>query len=1106
MPREPNLHGEKENFLPLKSRRHWRLLLVVCLATVFLIVILGGLYIQSEMKASRQMVRDDLATIADLKVGQIVNWYRERSEDAEVFANTPVLMDQARQSLSDPPSSRAKQDFQTWMAVVQKQYGYARVVLYNAQGMPVLTAPEQLGVAEMRRDQSFQAALHSKGVMKEDLHRDPRIPEQNIRLGFWIPIGVSPEPGRPAEGALLLEWNPYEFLYPLIQSWPVPNATAETLLVRTEGNDVVYLNELRYRKNTALNFRRPLTPELARYAAQAIQGQKVFIAGEDYRHVPVLAAIRHIPGTPWFILVKVDQKEVFTRLRERALATTMLFGSLGLTIMLGAWILWHRRSFTLLERQLAVEQRFRTLFETANDAILLMERDAFSECNSRTLEMFGCGSKADLLSHTPMDFSPARQPDGRDSREKGWEYINRALGGRPQRFYWQHHRKDGTPFDAEVSLNRLELQGKTCLQAIVRDISERKQAEADLRESEARFRALYEKAPLGISRIDSHTGRFLQVNAKSCEIHGYPCSEMLERNFQSITHPDDLEEDLENLKRLREGRIRFYEMDKRMLRPDGSIIWVNLTVVPEWAAGEPPTCHIAMVADITERKRAEAALLKEKTMSETVINNLPGMFFMFDRHGRLLRWNKEFAVAVGKSEEELARHRLPDNIHPDDMEKVRAETTLAFAGQRVDFETRAETQYGLLYCRFIGQSVSLDGELYLLGTCLDITERKRTEEALLKAKTEAEVANQAKDQFIAVLSHELRTPLTPILLSAAELETERDVPEGIRAALGVIRRNVELEMKLIDDLLDVTRISRGIIHLHQEVVDAHACLHNALEICQSEIATKHLNISLRLEADQPYVWADPARLQQIFWNLLRNAVKFTPEGGEISIRSANNDDRLHMEFSDTGIGIEPSVLSRIFNAFEQAERGKVRRFGGLGLGLSISKALVELHHGTLTAFSEGTDKGATFTLELATAPEAKAPPVATRATPLQRNGSKKILLVEDNADTLRILTRMLQKWGYTVRTADCVRSALEEAAKEPFDLLVSDIGLPDGSGLEIMQQAQKLYGVSGIAISGFGTEDDIRQSYAAGFREHLVKPVNIQDLNAAVQRITSELA
>ena len=621
-----------------------------------------------------------------------------------------------------------------------------------------------------------------------------------------------------------------------------------------------------------------------------------------------------------------------------------------------------------------------------------------------------------------------------------------------------------------------------------------KQAEQSLK----LLRALMDSTNDSVEILDAQTGRMLDVNEKALQVHGFTREEYL-----ALTTADmDPQFNLQALvQELREKKSMVFEAVHH--RKDGSSFPVEISVSYMNLERE---YMLGFVRDITERKRAEAALLKEKTMSETVINNLPGMFFMFDRHGRLLRWNKEFAVAVGKSEEELARHRLPDNIHPDDMEKVRAETTLAFAGQRVDFETRAETRYGLLYCRFIGQSVSLDGELYLLGTCLDITERKRTEEALLKAKTEAEVANQAKDQFIAVLSHELRTPLTPILLSAAELETERDVPEGIRAALGVIRRNVELEMKLIDDLLDVTRISRGIIHLHQEVVDAHACLHNALEICQSEIATKHLNISLRLEADQPYVWADPARLQQIFWNLLRNAVKFTPEGGEISIRSANNDDRLHMEFSDTGIGIEPSVLSRIFNAFEQAERGKVRRFGGLGLGLSISKALVELHHGTLTAFSEGTDKGATFTLELATAPEAKAPPVATRATPLQRNGSKKILLVEDNADTLRILTRMLQKWGYTVRTADCVRSALEEAAKEPFDLLVSDIGLPDGSGLEIMQQAQKLYGVSGIAISGFGTEDDIRQSYAAGFREHLVKPVNIQDLNAAVQRITSELA
>jgi CheY-like chemotaxis protein len=213
-----------------------------------------------------------------------------------------------------------------------------------------------------------------------------------------------------------------------------------------------------------------------------------------------------------------------------------------------------------------------------------------------------------------------------------------------------------------------------------------------------------------------------------------------------------------------------------------------------------------------------------------------------------------------------------------------------------------------------------------------------------------------------------------------------------------------------------------------------------------------------------------------------------------------------MEFSDTGIGIDSAVLPRIFNAFEQGEQSKTRRFGGLGLGLSIAKAVVELHHGTLTAFSEGRDKGSRFTLEITTTPSGKEPPIPPPAPPLPPSRSKAILLVEDNADTLRILAQMFRKWGYTVRTADCVQSALAEAAKGPFDLLVSDLGLPDGSGLEIMHQVKNLYGISGVAISGFGTEDDIRQSHAAGFEEHLVKPVTINALRETVQRVSSEAA
>ena len=402
--------------------------------------------------------------------------------------------------------------------------------------------------------------------------------------------------------------------------------------------------------------------------------------------------------------------------------------------------------------------------------------------------------------------------------------------------------------------------------------------------------------------------------------------------------------------------------------------------------------------------------------------------------------------------------------------------------------------------------VSLYGRNLVLALMTDITVRKQVEESLLKAKAESETANQAKDQFIAMLSHELRTPLTPILLALSELESDALEPGEYHSRLEDVRRSVELEVKLIDDLLDVTGITRGKIRLHKEVVDVHACVRDALEICHADIDVKQLFVSLKLNAALRHVWADPTRLRQVIWNLLKNAVKFTPGNGRITISSSNIDVRFHLEISDTGIGIEPSALPRIFNVFEQGEQSKTRRYGGLGIGLSIARSLMELHEGTLTASSEGAGKGATFTLEIAAIPDVKEPRTAARAPELQSRGSKKILLVEDHVDTLRLLARMLRRWGYPVVTADSAQAALEEAAKEPFDLLVSDLGLPDGDGWNVMKEVKKLYGVRGLAISGFGTADDIRRSHDAGFEEHIVKPVSGETLHEAVERIALNAA
>lgn len=369
-----------------------------------------------------------------------------------------------------------------------------------------------------------------------------------------------------------------------------------------------------------------------------------------------------------------------------------------------------------------------------------------------------------------------------------------------------------------------------------------------------------------------------------------------------------------------------------------------------------------------------------------------------------------------------------------------------------------------------------------------------------KARAESERANLAKDSFLAMLSHELRTPLTPVLTSVLALEQAEGLPSHVVDSLQMIRRNVELEARLIDDLLDLTRISKGKVQLSLESVDAHSLLRNAVEICQADIDKKHLVLRTDFAAEKVWLEADPARLQQIFWNLIKNAVKFTPEGGQLEIRTRNDAGQLCVEVSDTGMGIDADSLPKIFNAFEQGDR---MHLGGLGLGLAISKALVETHSGKLTAASGGKDQGATFTAVFPIAErEAGASPTSVSSLPSTRKHMR-VLLVDDHEDTNRSLTQLLRRRGYHVQAANSVRSALEAAANERFDVLVSDIGLPDGSGIELMQRLKNDHPIFGIALTGFGMEDDFRRSHDGGFNHHLIKPVDLNRLDALIQQAES---
>ena len=478
--------------------------------------------------------------------------------------------------------------------------------------------------------------------------------------------------------------------------------------------------------------------------------------------------------------------------------------------------------------------------------------------------------------------------------------------------------------------------------------------------------------------------------------------------------------------------------------------------------------------------------------------------YLLDPNGNVISWNTGAEKIKGYSAEEIIGKNVASFYTSEDVAAGKPQRNLREAARRG-------------YIRDQGLRVRKDGSTFeaeVIITALrddtgkirgfskvtrDITDQIRSREFEAE-KIAAQKASKAKDDFLAALSHELRTPLTPALAAATYLEDNADkLPPEFVEDVEIIKRNVQLQARLIDDLLDLTRIARGKLHLELEDCDAHTIIENALETAHSAIAAKQLKVSTELEAKRYYILADCIRLQQVFWNLINNAVKFTSQGGQITVRTFNDEAGcFHFEIADTGIGIEPQRLGSLFQPFEQADPSVTRQFGGLGLGLAISKRLVDLHHGKIEAESRGRSFGATFKVTLDALPD--------RSTAIGLNhrlGGKtskplRILLVEDHQDTRRTLSRLLTHLGHDVVTADNVERAMAIMASNNIDAVLCDIGLPDGSGYEVAAQARANGGIKAIALTGFGTEQDVQRSKEAGFAFHLVKPINFQELQTVL--------
>jgi signal transduction histidine kinase len=365
----------------------------------------------------------------------------------------------------------------------------------------------------------------------------------------------------------------------------------------------------------------------------------------------------------------------------------------------------------------------------------------------------------------------------------------------------------------------------------------------------------------------------------------------------------------------------------------------------------------------------------------------------------------------------------------------------------------------------------------------------------------------AKDRFLAMLSHELRMPLQPVLGAASALLRDPRLPPDLLDDVRTIQRNVQLEARLIEDLLELTRAKHGKLSIEPAKVNMHSVISRAVDICEPDVIAKHMTFSTRMDAKRTWVNADPGRMQQVMWNLIKNAVKFTPARGTITIDTADGEEdgdggHLVVRVTDNGIGIDAEALPRIFDAFEQADENVARRFGGLGLGLAISKMLVDRHDGTLEAHSDGRMRGSTFTMTLPTvdAPVGTAESGGVRGAYPSANRALHILLVEDDEPTAEIMTKLLRSLGHRVQVAEDCAGATARAGDGDFDLLICDIALPDGSGLDLIAKF-RWHSVKSIALTGYGGEEDVRASLDAGFDMHLVKPVTFTQLVQTIDKL-----